>query len=104
MFFNVSLEELRRSGESLDGVAEVEEGGYSATLGVYHELHCLVSPLATSAQQRGNFSSDTSQRQLRFYLFREIYYPDLTRKQEIYLFDHLGLSYALTQPQSNLPS
>jgi hypothetical protein len=44
MFFNASLEELRRAGESLEGVAEVEEGGYSATIGVYHELHCLVSP------------------------------------------------------------
>lgn len=69
MFFNASFEELRRSGESLEGLAAVEEGGYSATIGVYHELHCL--------------------RQLRFFLFQKRYYPNMTRAQELYLYGHL---------------
>lgn len=42
MFFNATLEELSRSGESLENLAAVKGGGYSATIGVYHELHCLV--------------------------------------------------------------
>ncbi|KAI2638330.1 hypothetical protein GGS21DRAFT_433682 [Xylaria nigripes] len=69
MFFNASLEELRRGGERLENLAAVRGGGFAATIGAYHELHCL--------------------RQLRFYLFRDRYYPNLTAAQDIYLRGHL---------------
>ncbi|KAI1743831.1 hypothetical protein F4680DRAFT_321645 [Xylaria scruposa] len=69
MFFNASIEELRRGGEVIKNLAVVEGGGYAATIGAYHELHCL--------------------RQLRFYLFQGRYYPNLTEAQENYLHGHL---------------
>lgn len=42
-FFRTTKEELERAGESFENIAELPEGGYVATLGVYHELHCVVS-------------------------------------------------------------
>ncbi|KAF7525071.1 hypothetical protein G7054_g11195 [Neopestalotiopsis clavispora] len=68
-FFRVTKDELERAGESLINLAELEDGGYPATLGVYHELHCV--------------------RQLRFYLWRHRYYPHMTNAQSDYLEYHL---------------
>lgn len=48
MFFNASLEELQRGGEMVKNLAVVEGGGYAATIGAYHELHCLVRAFAIS--------------------------------------------------------
>lgn len=68
-FFKVTRDELEKAGSSLDNIAELTGGGYVATLGVYHELHCV--------------------RQPRFYIFKERYYPHLTQVQEDYLKHHL---------------
>ncbi|KAI8631540.1 hypothetical protein F5Y19DRAFT_473212 [Xylariaceae sp. FL1651] len=68
-FFRASREEMERAGESIDDAVEIADGGYIAVLGVYHELHCL--------------------RHLRFYLYREHYYPNLTAEQMDYLHIHL---------------
>ncbi|KAI0206735.1 hypothetical protein F4808DRAFT_405140 [Astrocystis sublimbata] len=68
-FFRVTREELERAGSSFDQIAMLADGGYVATLGVYHELHCV--------------------RQMRFFLWREKYYPNLTQLQEDYLYHHL---------------
>jgi hypothetical protein len=44
MYFAASREEMVKAGESIDEkTLEVTGGGYLATLGVYHELHCIVS-------------------------------------------------------------
>ncbi|KAG8413423.1 hypothetical protein J3458_012984 [Metarhizium acridum] len=67
--FNATREELERAGESMSNIAELEGGGYPASLGVYHELHCV--------------------RQMRFYLYQEHYYPNLTEAQHEYLRGHL---------------
>ena len=42
-FFSATYEELARAGETLENLAELTEGGYMASIGVYHELHCIVS-------------------------------------------------------------
>jgi hypothetical protein len=68
-FFAASREELSRAGESLENIAELEDGGYLATIAVYHELHCL--------------------RNLRFYLFRDVYYPNMTAAEEEWEVEHL---------------
>ncbi|KAI1760779.1 hypothetical protein GGR53DRAFT_522876 [Hypoxylon sp. FL1150] len=68
-FFNASREELERAGEELDDLAELTDGGYLASIGVYHELHCL--------------------RQLRLYVYKDTYYPHITHREAIYLEDHL---------------
>ncbi|PHH86940.1 hypothetical protein CDD83_9555 [Cordyceps sp. RAO-2017] len=60
-YFNLSREELARAGESAEAVVEVASGGYLAALGVYHELHCL--------------------QQLRYWLYRDQYYPDAAGAQ-----------------------
>ena len=37
-----SYEELAQAGESPSTAIELLDGGYLASLGVYHDLHCLV--------------------------------------------------------------
>lgn len=71
VYFNATKEELERAGESFEDIAELEGGGYPASLGVYHELHCL--------------------RQLRFWLWKDRYYPELTEEQDMYFHGHLGM-------------
>ncbi|KAI6080728.1 hypothetical protein F4821DRAFT_273635 [Hypoxylon rubiginosum] len=68
-YFNASLEELDKAGETLENLTELTSGGYLSSIGVYHELHCL--------------------RQLRLYLFKERYYPNLTEYQEETFHSHL---------------
>ncbi|KAI0556237.1 hypothetical protein F4679DRAFT_578359 [Xylaria curta] len=69
IFFRASLEEMEHAGESIDDAVEIADGGYVAELGVYHELHCL--------------------RHLRFYLYRDHYYPNLTIAQDQWIQVHL---------------
>ncbi|KAI1112560.1 hypothetical protein F5Y14DRAFT_267176 [Nemania sp. NC0429] len=68
-YFNASLEDFKRAGESVENAAELLGGGFLATIGVYHELHCL--------------------RQLRFYLYRSRYYSNMTTEDENYVQGHL---------------
>ncbi|KAK8080941.1 hypothetical protein PG997_008759 [Apiospora hydei] len=68
-YFNATVEELERAGESLDNVTRLTGGGYLASIGVYHELHCV--------------------RQLRFYIYKDRYYPNLSESEEKYLQFHL---------------
>ncbi|KAI1379044.1 hypothetical protein F4677DRAFT_356290 [Hypoxylon crocopeplum] len=67
-FFHATLEEFQRSGETMERTPVLTRGGWPATIGVYHELHCL--------------------RRLRLYLYRDRYYPNLTEAQENYLHLH----------------
>ncbi|KAI0104451.1 hypothetical protein F4814DRAFT_430818 [Daldinia grandis] len=69
MYFEATREEMIRGGESLENGTKLTSGGYLATLGVYHELHCL--------------------RQLRLYLYRDRYYVNLTSAQDEYIHRHL---------------
>ncbi|KAI0097292.1 hypothetical protein GGR51DRAFT_566618 [Nemania sp. FL0031] len=75
VYFNISREELTRAGESFEHIIELTDGGYIASLGVYHELHCI--------------------RNLRLYVFRDRYYPNLTESQHRYLKGHLGSDHPL---------
>ncbi|KAI1283961.1 hypothetical protein F5Y07DRAFT_348204 [Xylaria sp. FL0933] len=68
-FFNASLDEFLKAGESLDDLAELKDGGFLASLGVYHELHCL--------------------RQIRLYVYKEVYYPKISSKNNYHLQDHV---------------
>ncbi|KAI0532349.1 hypothetical protein GGR58DRAFT_490579 [Xylaria digitata] len=68
-FFNASLDELSRAGESLDDLAELTEGGFLASIGVYHELHCL--------------------RQIRLYVYKDLYYPKINRTENHYVQKHV---------------
>ncbi|KAI2614962.1 hypothetical protein GGR54DRAFT_642699 [Hypoxylon sp. NC1633] len=67
-FFNATREDFEKAGESMYRSPELTAGGWPATIGVYHELHCL--------------------RRLRLYLYRDRYYPNLTEAQEDYLHKH----------------
>ncbi|KAI1283284.1 hypothetical protein F5Y07DRAFT_349230 [Xylaria sp. FL0933] len=69
VYFNISRDELSRAGESFENIIELTGGGYIASVAVYHELHCL--------------------RNLRLYIFRDRYYPNLTESQHSYLQEHL---------------
>ncbi|KAG6357510.1 hypothetical protein INS49_013387 [Diaporthe citri] len=68
--FNATLDELRMANESIDGdLVELDGGGYLASLGAYHELHCL--------------------RRLRHYLYREYYFRNLTQMEADNVHAHL---------------
>ncbi|KAI1173475.1 hypothetical protein F4777DRAFT_589853 [Nemania sp. FL0916] len=69
VYFNISRQELERAGESFENIIELTDGGYIASLGAYHELHCV--------------------RNLRLYVFRDRYYPNLTESQHRFLKGHL---------------
>ncbi|KAI1213248.1 uncharacterized protein F4807DRAFT_449920 [Annulohypoxylon truncatum] len=69
MYFKATREEMLRGEQPLENGTQLTGGGYLATLGVYHELHCL--------------------RQLRLYLYRDYYYANLTSTQDEYLHKHL---------------
>ncbi|KAM7213670.1 protein of unknown function (DUF3328) domain containing protein, partial [Rhypophila decipiens] len=70
-FFLATCEELDKSGDTCHDAVKPPDtaDGYLASIAVYHELHCL--------------------RQLRFYLYREHCYPNLTSPQQEYLMGHL---------------
>ncbi|KAI0967860.1 hypothetical protein F4678DRAFT_482887 [Xylaria arbuscula] len=69
MYFAATLQEMLKAGESPANGTQLNNGGYLATMGVYHELHCL--------------------HQMRLFLYRERYYHNITEKQEEYLHEHL---------------
>jgi hypothetical protein len=57
LYINVSKEELLAARVSPDVSVRVEQGGFIANLGVYHELHCLVStPLDSGIFPSENYS------------------------------------------------
>ncbi|KAJ3578901.1 hypothetical protein NPX13_g1659 [Xylaria arbuscula] len=68
-YFAATEQEMLDAGETVDNAAHVTGGDYLATIGVYHELHCL--------------------RQMRLFLYRERYYHNVTEAQENYLHNHL---------------
>jgi hypothetical protein len=42
VMIRASYDELARAGESPESSIQLQAGGYLASLGVYHDLHCLV--------------------------------------------------------------
>lgn len=44
-YFNATAAELVSSEVPLENAVKVSGGGYLAALGVYHEMHCIVSKL-----------------------------------------------------------
>ncbi|KAF2963016.1 hypothetical protein GQX73_g10557 [Xylaria multiplex] len=69
MYFAATEREMLSAGETVKNGAQLTGGDYLATLGVYHELHCL--------------------HQMRLFLYRERYYHNITKEQENYLREHL---------------
>ncbi|KAF2266931.1 hypothetical protein CC78DRAFT_111712 [Lojkania enalia] len=41
LYYPATKEELERNGDDPDVIIRLKEGGYFATLGIYHELHCM---------------------------------------------------------------
>ncbi|PVI03215.1 hypothetical protein DM02DRAFT_521275 [Periconia macrospinosa] len=68
-FFSATEQELVNSGVQVDNAVQLREGGYLASLGVHHQLHCL--------------------RQFRLFLYQETFYPNLTQPHKRYLQGHL---------------
>ncbi|KAM7186870.1 protein of unknown function (DUF3328) domain containing protein [Naviculisporaceae sp. PSN 640] len=69
-FFSASLEDLQKTGESIDDSVRLAQGGYIAGLAVYHNIHCI--------------------RRLRLFLHSDYYYRNLTEANMEYLRGHLG--------------
>ena len=47
---SASREEMERGGEDPDVSVRLANGGYLASTGVYHELHCLVRNLLAASK------------------------------------------------------
>ncbi|TGJ82857.1 hypothetical protein E0Z10_g5904 [Xylaria hypoxylon] len=69
MYFAATRQEMLSAEEALNNGVQLASGNYLATIGVYHELHCL--------------------QQMRLFLYRERYYHNITESQEEYLYEHL---------------
>jgi len=67
--FNSTRDEMIAAGESLEDSVELLHGGYETSLSVYHDLHCLL--------------------RLRVWVYKDIYYPNLTETQATYEIQHL---------------
>ncbi|TVY36281.1 Cyclochlorotine biosynthesis protein [Lachnellula subtilissima] len=63
VMMRASYEEMALAGEDPDNSIKLLDGGYLASLGVYHDLHCL--------------------RRIRFFLYADHFYPDMTEKQRV---------------------
>ena len=51
-FFGATSGEMSSANESVDDAAKLAEGGgFLASLGVYHEIHCLVRPFITLSNE-----------------------------------------------------
>jgi hypothetical protein len=71
LYFNASEKELLDSGASPSNSVKVKNGGYIASLGVYHELHCLVK--------------------MRNFLYHHRHSQNLSSNELEYWYDHLGM-------------
>lgn len=69
----------------LDEGIMLPDGGYFGTLGVFHDLHCLVRVKVRMSSCRGKENkccqSNTYQRRVHHVLYRDHYFPDLTDEQ-----------------------
>ncbi|RDA88978.1 hypothetical protein CP532_0703 [Ophiocordyceps camponoti-leonardi (nom. inval.)] len=68
-YFNLSRDELEKTGEPTDRIVEAVAGGYMASLGVYHEIHCL--------------------RELRYWIYRDKYHPNINSTEARDIIGHL---------------
>ncbi|TVY47472.1 hypothetical protein LOCC1_G002207 [Lachnellula occidentalis] len=72
VMMRASYEEMALAGEDPDNSIKLLDGGYLASLGVYHDLHCL--------------------RRIRFFLYADHFYPSMTEKQRDNEQRHVGTS------------
>ena len=87
IYIRISRDELLKAEEPLgENTTMLKDGGYPAILGAYHELHCVVINNLHAIKWRLN----CLQRQLRFFLYQEHYYPNLTMPERALLVHHLG--------------
>lgn len=68
-FFNATAQEILAIGASTEDSVKVADGGYLASLHVYHDVHCL--------------------RRLRLWLYRDIYYPHIDPARVVDMQTHL---------------
>ena len=64
--------------------------GYLGSLGVYHELHCLVRPAVHRSLT--SFDLTFQQRRIKLWLHRDLYYPTINQTEAEYEVGHLGTS------------
>ena len=82
--------------DTVEDSVRLASGGYLAALGVYHQLHCLVRQFAPFILISYKTELTTAeQRQLRLYLFAEVFYPNMTRANLDYFHGHMGTSAPL---------
>ncbi|KAH7127179.1 hypothetical protein B0J11DRAFT_567891, partial [Dendryphion nanum] len=69
IYFNASARELKKAHIDESDAVRYAGGGFIASLGVYHDMHCL--------------------RKLRHWLYREKYLPDMSPRDEANMLEHL---------------
>jgi hypothetical protein len=78
LYFNATAKELIASNNSATDAVRVEDGGYVASLGVYHELHCLVCRISYPEPLGETYLIvPLVQNELRYFLYRDHFYPGL---------------------------
>jgi len=85
MSIRVSHQELAKANLTS---TELPDGGYMAWLGVYHEMHCVVSLTDILPQIPSNLYD--LQKMLRQWKYRDYYYPDIKLEDEAHRSLHAG--------------
>lgn len=86
----VTQEELDRNRNHNKSVPLPSGGGHLAWLGVFHQLHCLVSMLPSTLSCH-YFTNGNIQKQLRRLNYREEYFPNMTDSQTEDLRVHMSM-------------
>ena len=85
----VSEEELQRANMTSIGL---HSGGFMAGIGVYHELHCIVSFGMIYFHSWVLILFE--QKRIKQYLYPEWYYANSTKDEMTHAEHHLGMSVA----------
>lgn len=64
--------------ERMENGIELPDGGYFATLNVYHNLHCIVRLSSMIEAQKW---LTWHQKRLHHYMYQDYYFPNITRRQ-----------------------
>ena len=105
MHISVTQEELERDNQ--ESVALPEKGGYLGWMGVFHELHCIVSTtygVPNKVYPRfAEYCMFLSQRMLREWTYRDYYHQNLSNEEKSHLGSHIGKAPSLSFPHLQPP-
>lgn len=97
MLIQASSLEVASTSDDPEQRLELVQGGYLASLGVYHELHCLVS-----LHYGKVYALTTWQRRFFWRFYEDIYFPNITESEREYEKAHAREYFDMKIRKQNL--